>query len=216
MSRVSSIESVVCVRYATRSGSGTVTFSASSRRLDEADRVRRLAERADRLVVVVVADEDDRVALLGVVDGLEVHLGDERAGRVDRLEAASAAAIARTCGRDAVRREDERGVVRDLVDFLDEAGALVAQLVDDVAVVDDLLADVDRAVETSRAFSTTSIARTTPAQKPRRPATRSFSTRIPEKSPGTVTSSPSRRIFPSCCAARAAPAAAAAERARSG
>ena len=49
-------------------------------------------------------------------------------------------------GRDAVGREDQRGVVGDLVHLFDEAGALVAQLVDDVAVVDDLLADVDGAV----------------------------------------------------------------------
>ena len=53
--------------------------------------------------------------------------------------------------RDAVRGEDEPGAVRDLVSLLDEDGALLAQLVDDVAVVDDLLADVDRARRRPRA-----------------------------------------------------------------
>jgi hypothetical protein len=51
-----------------------------------------------------------------------------------------------------VRREDQRGVVGNLVDLFDEPGALVAQLVDDVAVVDDLLANVDRAVEDLERF----------------------------------------------------------------
>ena len=49
-------------------------------------------------------------------------------------------------GGDAVGRVDEPRPVGDLVDFLDEDGALVAQLVHDVAVVDDLLAHVDGAV----------------------------------------------------------------------
>ena len=44
----------------------------------------------------------------------------------------------------AVRREHHQRVVRHLVQLLDEHGTLAAQLVDHVAVVDDLVADVDR------------------------------------------------------------------------
>ena len=43
-------------------------------------------------------------------------------------------------------RVDEPRPVGDLVDFLDEDGPFLPQLVHDVAVVDDLLAHVDRAV----------------------------------------------------------------------
>ena len=55
-------------------------------------------------------------------------------------------AIARTAGAMPCAEKMSHGVVGNLVHLLDEAGALVAQLVDDVAVVDDLLAHVDRAV----------------------------------------------------------------------
>jgi len=127
------------VRDAVRIGNGDLLGVFA--RLDEADGLGRLAERADGLVVVVVADEDDRVALAGVVDRFQVHLRHERAGRVDRAEVLLRGHLA-DGGRDAVGRENERRVVGDLVHLFDEAGALFAQLVHDVAVVDDLLADV--------------------------------------------------------------------------
>ena len=54
--------------------------------LDEDDRLRRLAHRPLDLLVAVMADQDDRVALFGELDGLAVDLRDQRAGRVDRLQ----------------------------------------------------------------------------------------------------------------------------------
>ena len=60
-----------------------------------------------------------------------------------RLRAASGTALG-----DAVRGEDHRLVgLRDFVELLDEDGALRLQAVDDVAVVDDLVADIDRRAE---------------------------------------------------------------------
>ena len=43
----------------------------------------RLADRALDLLVVGVADQEDRVVAAGVAAHLGVHLGDQRAGRVD-------------------------------------------------------------------------------------------------------------------------------------
>ena len=52
-------------------------------RLDQDHLLGGLAHGADDLVVALVADQDDGVAFAGVLDGLEVDLGDERAGGVD-------------------------------------------------------------------------------------------------------------------------------------
>ncbi len=57
--------------------------------LDQHDAVGRLAHRALDLLVARVADEHDRVALRGELLGLHVHLGDERAGGVDRAQRAA-------------------------------------------------------------------------------------------------------------------------------
>ena len=51
---------------------------------------------------------------------LVVHLGDQRAGRVDRAQLALRPPRACTDRRDAVRREDHGGPVGHLVDLLDE------------------------------------------------------------------------------------------------
>src|SRR5215510_12032775 len=54
---------------------------------DHEDALGRLAERADDLVVILVADQHDRVVLARVADRLEVHLRHQRAGRVDDAQA---------------------------------------------------------------------------------------------------------------------------------
>src|SRR6185437_1453424 len=48
--------------------------------------VRGFAQCAFNFVVVAVSYENERVALLGEFDGLDMDLGDERAGGVDDLE----------------------------------------------------------------------------------------------------------------------------------
>ena len=112
-------------------------------RLDQRDRLGGLAHRALDLLVAVVTDEDDRLAALREAAGLGVDLVHERAGRVDHVEPARG----RVClhlRRDAVRGEDDGRAVRHLVELLDEDRAALLELTDDVDVVDDLLADVDR------------------------------------------------------------------------
>ena len=108
---------------------------------DQEHAVRRLPHRPHHLVVVGVADEDDRVALARVADGLEMHLGDERTRRVDDPQAAPLRLVAHR-GRDPVRAEDDGGVVGHLGQLVDEVRALGAKRLDHVAVVDDLLAHV--------------------------------------------------------------------------
>src|SRR5262249_31030674 len=126
-------------------GVGYLDFLGFLPGADELDRPGRLAERSDRLVVLLVADQDDRVVLPRVVDRLQVHLRDERAGGVDRLQLLAPRRVAHRRGHAVGRIDQPRGI-RHFVDFLDEDRALGAQLVHDVSVVDDLLADVDLAV----------------------------------------------------------------------
>ena len=111
--------------------------------LDEHDPVGRLAHRALDLLVAVVADEHDRVAGGGEAARLDVHLRHERAGRVDRLQAPRPRVLVHA-RRHAVRGEDGDRALGDLGLAVDEDRAALAQLLDDVLVVDDLLAHVDR------------------------------------------------------------------------
>ena len=114
-------------------------------RLDEHDRLGRLAHRPDDLLVAGVADQHDRVALGGIAARLDVHLRDERARGVDRVQAARGRALEHG-RRDAVGREDDRRALGRLVLVLDEDRPAVLEIADDVLVVDDLVPDVDRFV----------------------------------------------------------------------
>ena len=112
-------------------------------RFDEDDRVRRLAHRADHLFVAGVSDQHDRVTLGRVPPRLHVHLRDEWARRVDRLEPpCGGVRVNRRC--DAVGGEHDGRALRNLGLLVDEDGAACLEVADDVEVVDDLLADVDR------------------------------------------------------------------------
>ena len=117
---------------------------------DEGRALGRVPHRALDLFVAGVADEQDLEVVLGEADGLAVHLGDERAGRVDRVEVAVGGAL-HDGRRDAVRAEDDVRALGHLVDLVDEDGALLLERRDDVDVVHDLLAHVDgRAVVLER------------------------------------------------------------------
>ena len=99
-----------------------------------------------------VPDEDDLVALLRVASGFVVHSTHQGTGRVDHPKIAHAG-IGLDLSGHAVGAEDGDGAGRNLVDVLDEAGALAAQRGDDVLVVDDFVPDVDRrAMDLQRPF----------------------------------------------------------------
>ena len=112
-------------------------------RLHQQDRLGDLAHRSDDLLVAGVTDQDHREAVARVAAGLDVHLGDQRAGRVDRAQPA----CLRACvdgGSDPVGREHHRLTLGHLGLVVDEDRAAFLELAHDVEVVDDLLADVDR------------------------------------------------------------------------
>jgi len=119
-------------------------------RLAHDDRLRRLAERPDHFHVLAMAHEHDRVAVAGVLERLQMHLRDQRAGGVERAQPALARLGAHR-GRHAVRRKDDHGAVRHVREVVREHRALPAQVLDHVAVVHDLVPHVDgRAVDLER------------------------------------------------------------------
>jgi hypothetical protein len=103
----------------------------------------RLARRADHLFVALVADQHDVVVVGGEAARLDVHLGDQRAGRVDRPQAARGRLVVDGRG-DAVRGQHDGRALGDLLGLLDEDRAERLEPLDHVDVVHDLLAHVDR------------------------------------------------------------------------
>ena len=103
----------------------------------------RLAHGAEHLIVPLVADEQDGVALARKADGLEVDLGDERTGGVDGAQAAFERSGPDGRG-DAVGAVQDRGPLRDLVDAVHEDDAALAEALDDGPVVNDFVIDVER------------------------------------------------------------------------
>ena len=109
---------------------------------DQDDAVRRLAGRPFHLLVALVADHHDRVAVGGEAARRDVDLGDQRAGGVDRAQLAGGGVLVHGRG-DAVGGEDDHLALRHLGLLLDEDRAALGELLDHVLVVDDLFADVD-------------------------------------------------------------------------
>ncbi|MGY4341076.1 hypothetical protein ACVWW3_005982 [Bradyrhizobium sp. LM2.9] len=103
-----------------------------------------LAERTDHLRVMGMADQEDFAAALEMDRGLAVHLGHQRAGRIQRKQIARRG-VGRNRFRHAMGREHHRrsGVFRDLGKLLDEDRALLLQPVDDVFIVHNLVANID-------------------------------------------------------------------------
>ncbi len=115
------------------------------RGLDEAHRARRqLPHGAGDLGVAGMADQDDLAAAPEVDFGFAVDLGDQRAGRVDGDEIAPARLFRHRLRHAMGGKHDRRVGVGNLVQLFDEHRALLAQAVHDIAVVDDLVAHIDR------------------------------------------------------------------------
>src|SRR5260370_7841124 len=72
-----------------------------------------------------------------------MNLGDQRTSGVDHIQTALSS-LAAHLGRDTVRAEDGTRTRRHLVQLFDKHGAGGAQFLNDVLVVDNFLADVNR------------------------------------------------------------------------
>ena len=150
VSIVSSTDSVVWLSQTTFVGVAHLDVVDVVGAVDDGDVLGRLTGGADDLLVPLVADEQDVEVVGGEPDRLAVHLGDQRAGRVDRLQRQRAGLLVDDRGH-AVGGEDDRGALGHLVGLVDEDGATLLQRGHDVLVVHDLLAHVDRrAVELER------------------------------------------------------------------
>ena len=90
-----------------------------------------------------MADQQHRAARLAVALDLAMDLGDQRTGGVGEQQPA-AARLGRHGLGHAVGREHDQPVLGHLVQLLDEHRTQAAQFVDHVAIVDDLVADIDR------------------------------------------------------------------------
>ncbi len=93
-----------------------------------------------------VADEDHLAAGGNVALALVVDLGDQRARRVQHMQAARTRFVL-DAARDAVGAEDRDGAGGHFREVLDKTRPFGAQALDDVPIVDDLVADVDRRPE---------------------------------------------------------------------
>jgi DNA recombination protein RmuC len=113
------------------------------RTVDEVDVLGCLAGRAHDLLVAVVADQQDVDVVSREPLRLVVHLRDQRAGRVDRLQLPLGCLLV-DHGGHTMGREDHRRALGHLVRLLDEDRPPLLQRGDDMAVVHDLLAHVDR------------------------------------------------------------------------
>ena len=91
-----------------------------------------------------MADQDHGAARLRMAPRLDMDPAHERAGGVDHRKPAPGR-LALDLARDPVRREDRRRPVRDLRELVDEDRALGLEVVDDLPVMDDLVAHIDRA-----------------------------------------------------------------------
>ena len=133
---------VVWVMKATRSGSGTSRVATSS---TVCTRTMLWAPRPSYLdlLVALVTDHHDRVALGGEASRRNVNLGDQRTGGIDRAQMAGRRVLVHR-GGDAVGREDDHLALGHLVLLLDENRTALGEFLDHVLVVDDLLAHVNR------------------------------------------------------------------------
>ena len=113
---------------------------------DERHLFRCLAERADRLIVSGVSDQDHGSSLAREPNRLHMDFGDERTSRVDRLEIAIAC-LDSNLRTDSMGAIDQPPALGNLLDGVDEYDTAPAKPFDDVIVVNDLVIDVKRRTE---------------------------------------------------------------------
>ena len=114
-----------------------------------------------------MTNKQNGVALAPEVHCLVVDFRDERAGCVERVQLALLR-LESDLRRNSVRTEDDPATGRHAREVVDEDRSLRFQLVYDVTVVDDLLADVDRsAVANERKLDDVDCARDASTETPR-------------------------------------------------
>ena len=105
--------------------------------------VRQLAGGADHLGMVGMADQQDLAALAELALGLDMHLGHQRAGGIEKEQIAGARRLGHRLRHAMSGEHDGRAGVRDFVQFLDENRALGFETFHHVAVMDDVMAHID-------------------------------------------------------------------------
>src|SRR5262249_10323542 len=123
---------------------GVVNFELvdGSDRIDHDGAIRSLAGSAHDFLVVLVADKNDGALFAGEFQRFQVHLGDERAGRVDHFEGALLGFVTNG-GRNAVSAEHQDRAVGHVFDGLDENRAAATQLFHNVRVMNDFVVNVN-------------------------------------------------------------------------
>ena len=96
--------------------------------------------------MVAMADEHQRVALPGKLDGLNVYLRHQRTSGVNDPEIAALAALAHR-RRYAVGRVNDTLAIGNVVDLMDKDRALLCQLIHNVAVMHNLPPHIDGRAE---------------------------------------------------------------------
>src|ERR1700678_4053697 len=102
----------------------------------------RLAESSNDLVVIAMANQNQRIAFLRKLDGLDVDLGDQWASRVDHPQLARLACLAHLW-RNAVRAIDDALALGHFFNTVDKNRAFLLQLLDHKAVVDNFFAHIN-------------------------------------------------------------------------
>src|SRR5689334_24940036 len=96
--------------------------------------------------MVLVADENDCVVLACKLNCFEVNLCNEGTRRVDHVKV-PVLGLLPDCRRNAVCAENHPSALRYFVKFFDEDSAGCPEFFDDVPVVDNFFADIDRSTE---------------------------------------------------------------------
>jgi hypothetical protein len=102
-----------------------------------------LAHCAFDLRMSGMTDENEPAPLRHIALALIVHLGDQRTGRVQDGKLPRSRLLLDAFGH-AVGTEDGDRVRRDLGQILDKMRAFCLEALDDMLVVDDFMADIDR------------------------------------------------------------------------
>src|ERR1700710_312500 len=105
-----------------------------------------LPHRAFHFGMALVANHHDVEAFLAHLRDFHMHLGHERAGGVEHAQFAGSRFRAHRL-RHAVRTENQRTAFRRVCQVFNEHGAFLAQILDHIGVVHDLVTHVDRRTE---------------------------------------------------------------------